>query len=278
MEFTDRVPREGRQKLRKLLLLLSFAVFPITVVFLAPAPPIMSLKEGTVNLSVIVLASIFFSGFLFRRAFCGWVCPGAGCQLVAKAINDGPIVPKKVNWFRILLVGAWAIMVVGTVVVRGVARIDLGSPGGGRCAASTARYFIPYIPVVTFMFVFVLVFGRRGFCHHGCWISPIISASTQVSRLLRVPGLHVEVRDAGACSKCGTCTKVCPMSIDVLTVVQGRRTLPNSCVQCGACVDGCPRKALRFRFSSEPMQASRRSLEHGRLWAMLTRVNEKENP
>jgi ferredoxin-type protein NapH len=278
MEFTDRVPREGRQKLRKLILLLSFTVFPITVVFLAPAPPIMSLKEGTVNLSVTVLAAIVLSGFPLRRAFCGWICPGAGCQLVAKAINDRPIESRKVNWLRILLVGAWAIMVAGTVVVRGVARVELGSPGGGRFAASEIRYFLPYIPVVTFMFGFVFVFGRRGFCHRGCWISPIISASTQVSRMLRVPGLHVEVRDAGACSKCGTCTKVCPMSIDVLTVVRSRRTLPNSCVQCGACVDGCPRKVLRFRFWSEPIQASRRSLEHGRLWALLTRVKEKENP
>jgi ferredoxin-type protein NapH len=119
MELTYRVPRAGRQKLRMLILLLSFAVFPITVVFLAPAPPIMSLKEGTVNLSVIVLASIFFSGLLFRRAFCGWMCPGAGCQLVAKAINDRPIESKKANWFRILLVGAWAIMVVEPLSLAG---------------------------------------------------------------------------------------------------------------------------------------------------------------
>ncbi len=69
--ITDRVPQEGRQKLRNLVLLLSFAVFPITVTFLAPAPPIMSLKEGTANLSVMVLAAIPLSGILFRRAFCG---------------------------------------------------------------------------------------------------------------------------------------------------------------------------------------------------------------
>jgi hypothetical protein len=52
-----------RQILRKLVILISFTVFPITVVYLAPAPPIMSLRQGVVNLSVVVLASVFFSGF-----------------------------------------------------------------------------------------------------------------------------------------------------------------------------------------------------------------------
>ena len=35
-----------RQTLRKTLLLLSFSAFPITVIYLAPAPPLMSLRQG----------------------------------------------------------------------------------------------------------------------------------------------------------------------------------------------------------------------------------------
>ena len=103
-----------RQTLRKLIILVSFAVFPITVIYLAPAPPIMSLRQGIVNLSVIVLASVFLSGFFLRRAFCGWICPGAGCQLVAKALNDRPIERKLVNWFRVAMVVVWAVMVMAT--------------------------------------------------------------------------------------------------------------------------------------------------------------------
>lgn len=80
-----------RQTLRKLILLFSFALFPITVVYLAPAPPIISLRTEVVNFSVVVIASVFLSGFILRRVFCGWICPGAGCQLVSKALNDRPI-------------------------------------------------------------------------------------------------------------------------------------------------------------------------------------------
>ena len=244
----------NRQVLRKLILLVSFSVFPITVVYLAPAPPIMSLKEGVINLSVVVLASIFLSGFFLRRAFCGWLCPGAGCQLISKSLNDKPIERKMNNWFRIVIVSVWAIMMVATVFTGGIARVELGYPGAGRFATSNIRYFLPYIPVVIFMFVFVLLFGRRGFCYRGCWIYPIVAASTYVGRKLRIPSLHVAVLDKEACLDCKKCDRNCPMSIDVMAVVQAGGTFPNHCVQCGTCVDSCPKNVLTYRFSSEQFQ------------------------
>ena len=242
----------NRQTLRKLILLISFSVFPITVVYLAPAPPIMSLKAGVVNLSVVVLSSIFLSGFIFRRAFCSWLCPGAGCQLVAKSLNDRPIERKMTNWFRIIIVSVWAVMMVATLFMEGVSRIELGNPGAGRFATSEIRYFLPYIPVVIFMFIFVLLFGRRGFCYRGCWIYPIIAASTFVGRRLRMPSLHVAVKDKEACLDCKKCDRNCPMSIDVMAVVQSDSTFPNNCVQCGTCIDSCPKDVLAYHFGSEP--------------------------
>ena len=79
-------------------------------------------KSKMVNLSVIVLASVFFSGFFFRRVFCGWLCPGAGCQLVSKALNDRPIERSMVNWVRIVMVSVWAIMVLATAIIGGIGR------------------------------------------------------------------------------------------------------------------------------------------------------------
>ena len=245
-----------RQTLRKLILLLSFSAFPITVVYLAPAPPIMSLKAGVVNLSVVVLSSIFLSGFIFRRAFCGWLCPGAGCQLVSKSLNDKPIERKMTNWFRIIIVGVWAIMMVATFFLEGVSQVDLGHPGAGRFATSEIRYFLPYIPVVIFMFIFVLLFGRRGFCYRGCWIYPIIAASTYIGRRLRVPSLHVAIKNQEACLDCKKCDRNCPMSIEVMSVVQSGSTFPNNCVQCGTCVDSCTKDVLAYRFGSEPFQTT----------------------
>ena len=58
-----------RQTIRKLILLVSFSAFPITVIYLAPAPPIMSLRAGVINLSVVVIGAIFLSGFFSNHEF-----------------------------------------------------------------------------------------------------------------------------------------------------------------------------------------------------------------
>ena len=104
----------------------------------------------------------------------------------------------------------------------------------------------------------VLLFGRRGFCYRGCWIYPIIAASTYIGRRLRVPSLHVAVQDKEACLDCKKCDRNCPMSIDVMTVVHNGGTFPNNCVQCGTCIDTCPKNVLTYRFGFEPFQSMKK--------------------
>ena len=239
-----------RQTLRMLILLISFSAFPLTVVYLAPAPPLMSLKAGVINLSVITIVSIFFSGLFFRRTFCGWLCPGAGCQLVSHPLNNQRIQQQKTNWFRIIAVGVWVVIMIGTVIAAAtVPRLDPMHPGAGKFATSEIRYVLPYIPVVIFIFLFVYLFGRRGFCQRGCWINPIIAAGTKIGRVLHTPSLHVRINDAENCTDCKLCTKVCPMSIDVYKYVRKKTPLPSQCVQCGWCIDKCPKDIFSFSFS-----------------------------
>jgi len=238
-----------RQSLRLLLLLLSFSLFPITVVYLAPAPPIMSIKAGVINLSVLTILSIFLSGFIFRRAFCGWLCPGGGCQLVAQALNNKRIQNQKTNWVRIFLVSAWGIIMIATVASLGpFPKLDVDHPGAGKFATSNVRYFLPYIPVVIIIFLFVFLFGRRGFCQRGCWIYPIIASSSKLGTLIHAPSLYVAVRNNDMCKDCKLCTRICPMSIDVHSHIKTKIRLPNNCIQCGLCVDKCPKDVLSFSF------------------------------
>jgi ferredoxin-type protein NapH len=241
-----------RQSTRMLLLLISFSAFPITIIYLAPAPPIMSLKAGVINLSVLTILAIFISGFFFRRAFCGWVCPGGGCQLVGQALNSKRLQKQKTNWVRIFIVSVWAIIMIGTVIFKEqLPTLDVAHPGAGKFATSNIRYFLPYIPAVIFIFIFVFMFGKRGFCHRGCWIYPIIAFSTKAGTLMRIPSLYVVIKNNDKCSDCKMCTKVCPMSIDVYEHIKGNIKLPNNCIQCGLCIDKCPRELFSFTFGIE---------------------------
>jgi len=235
-----------------LILLVSFAAFPLTVVYLAPAPPLMSLKAGVINLSVITIASIFLSGFFFRRAFCSWLCPVAGCQLVSQALNNQRLQPQKTNWFRMITMGVWVVIMIATVITAAIPlKLDPLHPGAGKFATSEIRYVLPYIPVVIFMFLFVALFGRRGFCHRGCWINPIIAAGTNIGRALHTPSLHVRIQNVEQCTNCKLCTKVCPMSIDVYEYVREPKPLPSQCVQCGKCNDTCSKNILSFSFGND---------------------------
>lgn len=241
-----------RQSIRMLLLLFSFSAFPITILYLAPAPPIMSLKAGVINLSVITILAIFLSGFIFRRAFCGWLCPGGGCQLVAQALNNNRLKHQKTNWIRIILVSVWVIIMISVVVFsKQLPKLDVGHPGAGKFASSHIRYFLPYIPTVIFILLFIFLFGRRGFCHRGCWIYPIIAFSSKVGTLIHTPSLYVAVNDYDKCSNCKVCTKNCPMSLDVYDYIQTKTKFPNNCIQCGFCIDKCPKGILSFSFGIE---------------------------
>ena len=250
----------SRQDYRKLLLLLSFAAFPITILYLSPGPPLMSLKAGVINLSVIVIAAIVISGFFFRRAFCGWICPGGGCQLISEAINNKVFKRKKRDRIRIILIIIWVLMMVGTIVFRsGIPQFDIDNPGAGKFATSNIRHYLPYIPTVVFMFIFVYIFGRRGFCHSGCWIYPLIATSTKLGTLLHSPNLHVNISSPDACNQCNLCSKNCSMSIDVRKHVVEGIMLPNYCIQCGLCVDQCKNQVMKFVFNSSPLHVKETS-------------------
>jgi polyferredoxin len=241
-----------RQSLRMFLLLLSFALFPVTIVYLAPAPPVMSLRAGVINLSVLTILSVCISGFIFRRTFCGWLCPGGGCQLVAQVLNNKRIENQKTNWFRVVLVSVWVMIMIGVVIFgKQLPTLDVGHPGSGKFATSNIRYFLPYIPTVIFIFLFVLLFGKRGFCHRGCWIYPIIAFSTEIGTHIHTPSLYVAVKESDQCKNCKLCTMTCPMSIDVYKHVQTKIKLPNNCIQCGLCIDNCPKDVLSFSFGIE---------------------------
>ena len=71
---------KSRQKLRKGVILSSFFLFPATFYYASPVIIIQSTLNGIENGSFIMFLLMFLSALFLGRAYCGWVCPGAGCQ------------------------------------------------------------------------------------------------------------------------------------------------------------------------------------------------------
>jgi polyferredoxin len=62
------------------MILFSFFLFPATFYYLSPVLIIEASAKGIINGSFILFFLMFISSVSFGRFFCGWICPGAGCQ------------------------------------------------------------------------------------------------------------------------------------------------------------------------------------------------------
>ena len=71
---------KARQKLRKGIILFSFFLFPVIFYYLSPVVIIRATLERIINGSFIIFLLMFISALILGRAYCGWVCPAAGCQ------------------------------------------------------------------------------------------------------------------------------------------------------------------------------------------------------
>jgi polyferredoxin len=65
-----------RQNIRKLLLLISLLIFPITFYYLSPAIIINGAVNGIITGSFISFILMTLLSIIFGRAFCSYLCPG----------------------------------------------------------------------------------------------------------------------------------------------------------------------------------------------------------
>ena len=84
-----------RQRLRKALLILAFLSFPVTMNFLSPYVVLDGAMNGILNGSLVMFGLIFLASLFLGRAWCGWVCPGAGMQEMLEPVNNRAVNPAK---------------------------------------------------------------------------------------------------------------------------------------------------------------------------------------
>jgi ferredoxin-type protein NapH len=237
-------------------LFVSLLLMPVTLYYFSPVIIMESAAQSIVNASLIVFGLLSLSSLFMGRLWCGWACPAGALQEFGMAINDRPIKGHRLDWIK------WAIWIPW---IGGIAALAIGA-GGYRTVdpfyhfeagvtlaqpleTGAPPWFLIYYIIVALFLGLAVVFGRRASCHTICWMAPFMILGRKLRNLGRWPALRL-VGDPTTCSNCQTCTRNCPMSLDVNSMVQRAEMEHGECILCGTCVDGCTKSAIRFSFSS----------------------------
>ncbi|WP_102374036.1 4Fe-4S binding protein [Raoultibacter massiliensis] len=238
-----------RQRVRRLLLLVSFLLFPITIFYFSPVLIIEGALTGVVVASALVFTAQFLLSLVCRRTFCGWLCAAGGLQELESTVVGKP---AKLGWRTRIKYVIWvpwlASIIVCAWVAGGFTLIDplAGIPGG--VSLNNPLGLPIYFGIVALFFVPNLFLGRRAMCHCVCWMAPFMVIGGKLGRAARLPQLRI-VAEPEACIACGRCTKACPMSLDMQELLASGDILDAECIQCAACADACPKDVLALRCS-----------------------------
>lgn len=246
--MVKQLPRQ--QRIRKALVILAFLSFPITMNFFSPYVIIDGAMYGIVSGSLIMFGLMFLSSLFLGRAWCGWVCPGGGMQEIVEPINRKAIKLRKIDWIKWLIWIPWISIIAWLFIqASGFQTVNfLHLTDSGVSIDEPLKYIIYYLVIGLFMLLAIIV-GKRAGCHSICWMAPFMILGRWIRNRFAWPSLRL-VANASACSDCKTCTRNCPMSLDVNSMVKAQKMEHSECILCGSCVDNCSKDAIHFSFSS----------------------------
>lgn len=236
-----------RQKLRKGIILFSFFLFPASFYYLSPVLIIQASAKGIINGSFIMFFLMFVSALILGRGYCGWVCPGAGCQEAIASAKDKPIKKGKfIKWIAwIPWVGAIAFL---ALKAGGYKRIDFLYQTKYGLSVSDLNSLMAYFVVLLVLIVSpAFIFGKRSFCHHLCWMAPFMILGRKIRNLFQWPSLRL-IAVPENCTHCHTCNQICPMSLPVEGMIHKNKLENSECILCGSCIDGCEFDVIKYAF------------------------------
>ena len=227
-----------RQKVRKGILAFSALMFPITFFFLSPMVIVISAANGILNGSAMIFGLLLLFSIVGSRLFCGWLCPGGAVQDYVSGANNRSWNSKGKNLSKYMIWVVWFSFIVFLWIhnkpLKGdflyLVNIDM-------------LYIIIYATVMTVIYLFTLLTGKRGMCHSLCWMAPFMVIGEKLSDLLHIPRFRLKAKPDD-CVSCGKCSRNCPMGLNVAEMVKSGSMDSTECINCLECVDGCPKKAI----------------------------------
>ena len=241
-----------RQKIRRAIGLGMLFLFPITITWLSPALPVIyAMFFGILTGAIIIFLLQFLSSLFFGRAFCAYVCMSSGFDECLKGLSYKAIKNNKINIIKYFIWAPWLItIIVSFILSGGIKEVDFFAGTVDNYMFLTAAYrYIIYFGVVLLIIILNIFIGRRAFCHSVCWMAPFMIIGTKLSDLIKLPRLRLKSNQE-SCIGCKQCTKICPMSLDVKTMVEAANMKNSECILCGECVDVCPKKSIEYTFKT----------------------------
>ena len=234
-----------RQKMRKGMILFSFFLFPATFYYLSPVLIIEASAKGIVNGSFIVFSILFLSSLFLGRAYCGWVCPAAGCQEAISPAREKNI--TKGDFIKWVIWIPWiAAIIILTARAGGYQKVDFFFRTTHGLSIGDTGGLITYFIVLLLLIVFpAFIIGKRSFCHHICWMAPFMISGRKIRNYFQWASLQIKSHPE-KCKHCHICTEHCPMGLAVEKMVNNKNMEDAECILCGTCVDGCKEGAITY--------------------------------
>lgn len=238
-----------RQKIRKILTIVMFALFPLIYYYFSPYLIIMGASEGIITGSMIIFASLFVSSLFLGRAFCGWICPAGATQELCMKIRDNPFTNGKRNWIKYVIWVPWVIIIILMFVqAGGILAIDPFYQTYFGISITGIESITLFLVISGLIAAIALIAGKRASCHTICWMAPFMIIGRKIRNATNLPSIQLS-NDKEKCVNCKVCNKRCPMSLDVNQMVTTGNMENSECILCGSCVDNCPKGAIQYGFS-----------------------------
>lgn len=192
--------------------------------------------------AMFLLITFVSIAFLFRKAFCSWLCPigtfseylwKAGRKLFHRNFHLPRILDIALRGLKYVLLGCfvWAVSSMSEHAIAGFMR----SPYGVIADVKMLDFF-RFIGTTGLIILGILVGAsvlvQNFWCRYLCPYGALMGLASFLSPV-RIR------REASACIDCGKCTKACPSSLPVDKLVTIKSAECTGCLECAA---ACPAK------------------------------------
>lgn len=204
--------------------------------------------------TMILLGITLLLALIFRRSFCGLICPFGALQeffgiMGEKIFGKRFIMPSRID--KPLRYLKYVVLVVTIYFAWKTAGLWMDSydpwAAYGHISAGFTSLTTEYL-IGTITLAIILVgsmFYNRFFCKYLCPMGAVYGVISKLSP-------SKIVRDKDLCINCNLCSKSCPMNIEVANL---DKVNSKECISCQSCVLSCPKKgALEYKIGKNTLK------------------------